>query len=237
MIVILANKRKTVAWFYDIWESRPENWRDKIRFSGFMADDLYPEWSYIDVFEGCFNTKESGEKERQEIADDRFWEIIGRANNSSDGTLTSLLESLSDELLHATLEEIVAFDQKFSLKSNALYNWELWGIAHLMLDGCSLDTFRDIRSWIVAQGSEFYLECLASPMTLATSRLVARDEEYFSWIQALRHVPNSVYSDLTGSSIKEDYPGQLSSSMLGEAPEGEPWDLATLKIRFPGVKP
>lgn len=54
-IVVQASNRETVSWFYDVWDDRPVNWKDRIRFSGFIADDLYPEWSYIDVFEGLFN--------------------------------------------------------------------------------------------------------------------------------------------------------------------------------------
>lgn len=55
-------------------------------------------------------------------------------------------ENLRGELRKSTQQEIVAFDQRFALKTQALYTWELWGVAYLLLGGCSDDEFTDVRT-------------------------------------------------------------------------------------------
>lgn len=246
--IVVTGYGKNLRWLYKIWPDRPDDWATRVRLDESLAEDLDPAEKLKDPFEGyyelvvgCDSYAEQTDMEatalpREEITEQRFWHIIDRARESSDGDAEELSEALREELRKSSQQEIVAFDQLFATKTQALYTWELWGVAFLLLGGCSDDEFADVRTWILAQGKDFYLASLKDPTVLTNGKLsvptdVADTEE-------IRYVPDEIFMEMTGTSIEEQYPDQQSASMAGNEPVGVPWDKYPdgLGARFPKIQ-
>lgn len=164
-----------------------------------------------------------------------FWNTIERSRAGSDGTTSSQADELAAILRKRPATEIAEFHRHFAEANQSLYTWDLWGAAHVLLGGCSDDTFTDFRSWIVAQGHEYVSACAADPAALGDGRL--QDEEDLGGAEELSYPPSEVYEELTGNDLYDDYP---STSMVGEEPSGEPWDEddeEALQARFPNLQP
>lgn len=256
-VVVLGASHENVQWFYDLWPSRPDNWFERFRIIGCLADDLYPQGNIEDPFEGYNYNPDFDEEDawfggleeadagtdvevdpmpREEITEQRFWRIIDSAREFCDGDAEELAEALGAELRKSSHQEIVAFDRLFALKTQDLYTWELWGVAHLLLDGCSDDAFTDVRTWVVAQGRDFHRACLADPTRLANGQL--GDPTEVMDAEEIRYVPDEIFMEMTGTSIEELYPDQPSASMAGQTPAGVPWDEYPqgLEGRFPRIR-
>ncbi|MBV1778518.1 DUF4240 domain-containing protein [Paeniglutamicibacter sp. ABSL32-1] len=249
-VVVHGINHANVQWFYDIWPDRPDNWFERFRITGCLADDLYPQGNIEDPFEGYNYHPDLDEEEpwfgalefdvepmpRTSITEPRFWQIIDQAHESCDGGAEEFAEALREGLRQSDQQEVVAFDQLYALKTQALYSWELWGVAYLLLGGCSDDEFTDLRTWIVAQGRDFYLSCRKDPTMLANGQL--KDPTEVMDAEEVRYVPDEIFMEMTGTSIEEQYPDQPSASMAGQAPAGVPWDdyPDRLEARFPQVQ-
>lgn len=246
--IVVTGYGKNLRWLYKIWPDRPDDWADRVRLDERLAADLDPEGRSKDPFEGYYepvvegySSAEDTDTEatalpREEITEQRFWQIIDRARESSNGDAEELAEALREELRKSTQQEIVAFDRLFALKAKALYSWELWGVAYLLLGGCSDDEFTDVRTWAVAQGRDFYHSCLTDPTLLAKGQL--NDPAEVMDAEEIRYVPDEVFMEMTGTSIEEQYRDQPTASMAGQTPAGVPWDDYPdgLDARFPQVQ-
>lgn len=89
-------------------------------------------------------------------------------------------------------------------------------MADMLLGGCSEDEFTDVRTWIVAQGRDFHPDCLTDPPLLANERLNNLSDVMDA--EEIRHVPDEIFMEMTGTSIDEQYPARLSASMAGQEP-------------------
>ena len=166
-----------------------------------------------------------------------FWSYVERARTESPDSVASQAEELRRVLRESSAESVAAFDIAFIERTLELYTWDLWGVASQLLGGCSDDSFADVRSWVVAQGREFFESCRDDPMVLAGGHL--DDPEETGEAEHLSYVAAEVYTELTGRSIDEDYPDR-PSPVPAESPEGAPWDEDdddALSERFPGIVP
>lgn len=107
--------------------------------------------------------------------DKTFWDIIAKGckGNPMEGDWT---DGLVAELAKLPPEEIVAFDDLFDQKTNALYTITHWGAAYLINDGASDDGFYYWRCWVVGMGREVYEAARANPDSLA--KVVEPGEDY-----------------------------------------------------------
>lgn len=246
--IVVTGYSKKLRWLYKIWPDRPDDWADRVRLDERLSADLDPEGETRGLFEGYYEPvfgrdssardadTEATVLEREEITEQRFWLIIDRARESSAGVAEEFAEALREELRQSGQQEIVAFDQLFVLKTQALYSWELWGVAYLLLGGCGDDGFTDVCTWVVAQGRDFYYSCLADATVLANGQL--NDPAVVLDAEGIRYVPDEVFMEMTGTSIEEQYRDQPSASVAGRAPAGVPWDAYTdeLEVRFPHIR-
>lgn len=97
---------------------------------------------------------------------DRFWAIIkaGKAKGSDRESG----ERLATELQKLSLEDLVAFDQRFELYRLQADTYDLWAAGSL-LNGLTLsdDGSQDYTAWLVSRGREAFEEALANPDSLA----------------------------------------------------------------------
>ena len=113
----------------------------------------------------------------------------------------------------------------------ALYSWDLWGAAYLLLGGLSAAAFADFRWWVISRGSATYAQVRADPDALAE---VPFDDEDMGVAEQFAQLPALVYEARTGCRLSEPLP----TERLGE-PRGEPLDLSevALTARYPALAP
>jgi hypothetical protein len=66
------------------------------------------------------------------MTDERFWEIIQRSYDKSDGDIDGQEEALAEELAPLSPEEIRAFDRIFTEQRRRAFTWGLWGAAYII---------------------------------------------------------------------------------------------------------
>ncbi len=91
------------------------------------------------------------ESEQATASVPQFWQDIEKARTHQDPT-----ERLTELLRGRTPAELAAFDESFRATLGRAYNWNLWGAAHIALDGCSEDGFEYFRTWLIMQGQHFF---------------------------------------------------------------------------------
>lgn len=109
-LVILDFHHVTDArWFIDVWAQRPVDWKEKVIFSGPLAEDLYPEWSDINSYESVTPEVPKSSIESLHIERDDFWQLIDESRARSEGDVGSILEELEAMLAEQPAELIAAF--------------------------------------------------------------------------------------------------------------------------------
>ncbi|NUL48902.1 DUF4240 domain-containing protein, partial [Cellulosimicrobium funkei] len=169
--------------------------------------------------------------------DDRFWRIIDQSRTSADGNVEDQTNILTTTLVSLPAQEIAAFDVAFAAHRDQLFSWDLWGAAYLLRGGCSDDCFIDFRSWVIAQGQDYFDAVRADPQALADGRL-----EHASQIdeaELLSYAAMDAYEQSTNSEIFTDYPSLPGPETAAE-PTGQEWDEGNeddLRARYPRLSP
>ncbi|WP_309109448.1 DUF4240 domain-containing protein [Zhihengliuella sp.] len=164
-----------------------------------------------------------------------FWEVVEGSRRVAGGDVEAQVEALQGALGRFAPERIAGFEQVFVSLHRRLYDWGLWGVAYLLLGGCSDDGFVDVRSWVIGQGRDFYERCLADPRALASGGL--EDREDIGDAELLAYAAGEAYEEVTGRELEEDYP-DLGGVFDVDEPTGEPWtDEDDLQARFPDIEP
>ncbi|MFD1211787.1 DUF4240 domain-containing protein [Arthrobacter sp. GCM10027362] len=168
------------------------------------------------------------------IADGGFWEIIERTQNASGGRIQTQTVELEHCLAELPAAEIAAFDIEFARHHDELYSWDLWGAAFLLQNGCGDDCFEYFRSWVIAQGRDYFEVVRDDPSALADGRL--GDEEEVAEAELLSYVASDTYTRLTGREMWNDYPDHPGAFDIDE-PSGEQWEESELEAMFPEITP
>jgi hypothetical protein len=104
------------------------------------------------------------------------------------------------------------------------YTWDLWGAAYIVDGGCSDDSFMDFRSWLIAQGRDFYYSMRSNPDSLAA---VDAERIAVDW-EGIAYVATAAFEAVAG----EEMP---SVHLENHEVLGEEWDEDgdDLKNRLP----
>ena len=171
------------------------------------------------------------------MEDDRFWDLIDQSGASAGGSVEDQTDSLSTILASLPAQEIAAFDVSFAAHRDQLYSWDLWGAAYLLMGGCSDDCFTDFRSWVVAQGQDYFEAVRADPQALADGRL--KDAGQVAEAELLSYAAMDAYVEATGREIAMDDPSRPGPEAATE-PTGQEWaedDEDALRARYPRLSP
>jgi hypothetical protein len=168
------------------------------------------------------------------IEDGGFWDIIERTHAASDGSTQRQAAELKDCLSVLPAAEVAAFDAEFVRHNQELYSWELWGAAFVLLTLCGDDCFTDFRSWVVAQGRDYFEAVRDDPSALADGRLT--DQEEVAQAELLSYVASDTYTGLTGREIWDDYPDHPGVFDVDE-PAGKRWEEPDVDAMFPELTP
>ena len=151
-----------------------------------------------------------------------FWEIIERSKQevSSSDEQAEKLEKLLSEL---SADEIVSFDNIFTVLRHDAYRWDLWGVAYILCAGCSNDSFDYFRAWLIGRGQEFYDDAMADPESVAQK--VTKDD-----YPAAEFLLSAAYK---AYEAKTERPLPPSSARHPTEPSGCKWSEDDLPRLFP----
>src|ERR1051326_3082886 len=155
------------------------------------------------------------------MTEDEFWNLIGE---SREGLSNPRLqhEKLPGLLRKLPPEEIISFADHFYRKDDDAYRWDLRAVGTILSGGMDEDDFMDFRSWLIAQGKEFFEAVLARPEAMEER---AGDDMFY---EGFRRVPQTVYREKTGEDMPiPDYP-PASTDLAGT-----PWRLEDLPNLYP----
>jgi hypothetical protein len=105
------------------------------------------------------------------------------------------------------------------------------------MGGCSDDCFTDFRSWIVAQGQDYFEAVRSDPQALADDRL--EDAGQVAEAELLSYAAMDAYVEITGHELGMDYPANPGPETATE-PTGQEWDEDdgdALRARYPRLSP
>lgn len=164
---------------------------------------------------------------------ENFWALIGRARpDEHDPALHAA--AITEYLVDAGPEATVEFARAFDRAEDALYHWDLWGVAYLALGGCGDDGFRDLRAWLIGQGEATWALARDDPERLFLALLDGWDDPGARWEdlrlregEILLYAAGHAHERITGASLPpRDSPAPTE-------PAGEAWEEHELPGRCP----
>ncbi len=112
----------------------------------------------------------------------------------------------------------------------ALYSWDLWDVAYLMMGGCSDDSFDYFRGWILDRGAESFNLAMADAEAfgLTVSR---KTKPPTMQCEDILSAGGKAWTELTGEADPPRWDGRIDKLR----PRGERFgvDPETLHRRFP----
>ncbi len=167
--------------------------------------------------------------ERVGLLDELLWTVVDDTVTRSGGDAELQVQLFRAHLESSRTSELALLDHQMTRASAALYSWDLWGAAYLLLGGSSATAFGDFRSWVISRGSATYARVRADPDALAD---VPFDDEDMGIAEYFARLPALVHEARTGCQL----PDALPTARLGE-PTGEPLDLReeALRARYPAL--
>ena len=94
--------------------------------------------------------------------DSEFWNIIDTSIQTSDGSIEAKVEYIANRLEDFKSTEIKRFQTILLDKLDELNTWDLWALIYIAQGGCSDDSFRDFRCWVILQGKKFFNQCISN---------------------------------------------------------------------------
>ncbi len=161
------------------------------------------------------------------IDEEAFWTLIEKSK------LSSASNEEQEEHMIALLSQLAAEDVRefagfFQSKMVELYRWDLWAIAYIIHSGCSDDSFKEFRAWLIAQGREFYNQAIMHPEFIGEqlSPAAAQDGDAFHDFDL---VAGPIYEEKTG------YDMHIVNPREPRHPVGYSWNDEELPSIFPSV--
>lgn len=156
---------------------------------------------------------------------DGFWNILESAGPGECSVVASAIQANLEQLPQ---QEIADFCRIFDSYMDALYSWDLWGVAYILNGGCSDDGFEYFRAWVLSEGRSVTELALSDSEGFGLS--VSPDTEPDEMeCEDLIYAGRSAYKTLTGNF------GPPRAAPQPAAPSGEEWEESTagLRSRFP----
>lgn len=159
---------------------------------------------------------------------DEFWQIIEKSRRGAqDGD--EIVEALRARLEKLSADEVAEWGRLFNTRLNEAFRWDLWAVAHIMLDGAGVDRFEDWRGWLISKGRVHFERALQNPE--AAAQRVGPDDECEN--EDILRVAHGVYEAKTGEADIPDDPWILYGCGNDSYPIGNSWSNAEMMQRFP----
>lgn len=153
----------------------------------------------------------------------QFWQLIEESQNKNRDCERQA-KKLEKLLTKLSSDEIIGFENIFTLLLVQSYSWDLWGAAYIINGGCSDDGFEYFRYWLIAQGQTYFEAALQDPERAGDS---ARFEE--AECEEIGYAAREPYRSKTGHEL-----GEVANAVVyPDEPTGQPWQEDELEARFP----
>jgi hypothetical protein len=152
----------------------------------------------------------------------KFWDIIEKSRSQSQGSYNKQQEQLVLILTNLDGDDIIKFNNTFSLLMAASYDWKLWGAAYVINQGCSDDGFEYFRHYLIGQGKDRFYSTLDNPESCVDWVQLDDDIIY----EGLRYCAAKAYNEKTGKELPYDFKDEYKV-------KGEPWDEDTVDKKYP----
>lgn len=147
----------------------------------------------------------------------QFWDLVDASRDEAGGRLEEQAEALHAALSARGPDEVAEFDRLLTEANHELYTWAHWGAADLVLGEVRDDTFTDVRSWVVAQGSETYRAVLEDPDALADTD-DDLTEDGVALAREWADTADAVHAGLTGHALEV----AVADRVLRHEPDDQP---------------
>jgi len=131
--------------------------------------------------------------------EDKFWNLIENAVESSGGEPDTKLESLREELSRLSPEQLIQFRRIYDKLDAQAYRWDLWAAAYILHGGCSDDAFMDFRASLICSGKKVFQDALQNPDSLAQISCDNPGEDLF--YEGYQYLPAQLYEEKTGDEL------------------------------------
>ncbi|AZB42719.1 DUF4240 domain-containing protein [Bacillus sp. FJAT-42376] len=174
---------------------------------------------------------------KSEMTEEAFWSIFEQAKRYSSEQ-EEQLEWMVEHLAGQTIQDIVKFDELFSLYFIRSYTSNLWAAAYVIMGGCSDDCFDYFRAWLLFQGKKTYEAAIQNPETMIPPLMELEAKNAIPQFEDLTYIGALAYEEKTGlndSSYYEFYDQMVIESYV-EADIELDWDEEDeegFKNRFP----
>ena len=153
---------------------------------------------------------------------DQFWQLIEETKPEGEAYEDEYdseghADALAGRLAALAPEEIEAFAREFQLVHNEAYSWDLWGVAHIALGGCSDDAFHYFKGWLIGQGRDVFEQVLGEPESIGDYIREGAEEEVVFDGEPLNYAAAKAYEQAAGG---KSLPSSGVEAM--EQPTGEP---------------
>ncbi len=155
------------------------------------------------------------------MENDEFWNVI---ESAGPGECSAIASGVQAKLEQLPQQEVADFCRIFDSQMDALYTWDLWGVAYILRGGCSDDSFEYFRAWVLSQGRGFTELALSDPEGLGLSVSPGTDTDQMG-CEDLIYAGGSAYKTLTG----DFRPPRASPHPT--APSGEEWEESSEGLR------
>ncbi|MBI1213053.1 MAG: DUF4240 domain-containing protein [Alphaproteobacteria bacterium] len=151
-----------------------------------------------------------------------FWTIIDKARSTAGADVEARPAALAKVLATLSKAELASFQKHYDSLICASYRWDLWGAAYIINGGCSDDSFRYFRDWLISEGREVFDKAVASGDSLADHpHIDCADLELFGY------VATDVAERKGFGKLDRDF------STEGAEPAGQQWKEDELQDLFP----
>jgi hypothetical protein len=162
----------------------------------------------------------------------RFWSIVDATRLKAPARCQDVDIGERNRRYKAALAElsptqIVDFRRLLEERMIDAERWDLWAAATLINDGCTNDSFRHLRAWLVAQGREVFEAALRDPESLAENAELKLELD--ALYPAFWSLPWTVYREKTGRDMPDldiAQPAEPAGKKLSDIP-------SELARRFP----
>jgi hypothetical protein len=159
-----------------------------------------------------------------------FWRIIDAYVTEDKADAPYGYAEYAERLGEMSPAELVEYASAMRRELNAAHSWDMWGAAYLICGGCSDDGFAYFCGWLLAQGSDIFLQAVEHPDSLAEYLVHYEGDDVFE-DEDILSVALTTYEEKTGG-----FEGFELTVKPAAEPAGEQWDIeeeGELEARLP----
>src|SRR5258706_15815141 len=103
--------------------------------------------------------------------EENFWEIVQRANDTSDGNMDRKCDALRQQISALSKDAALEFARLFDAMMDKAYHWPLWGAAYVINGGGGDGSFFDFLRPLIFRGRSAIVRAPSAPAPPAHQEL------------------------------------------------------------------